>query len=116
MTLKQELFTQIKIAKDGNCLFRSLVIFLNETLLKTRRNRTGFPTNTKYHDYEDASALFQTEKIAPHTSGSLYVSLPPVSSSLLTAQDYVYDVLMTSGSITRRIIEGKFIVRPSVTR
>jgi len=65
---------------------------------------------------EDTSALFQTEKIAPHTSGSLYVSLPPVSSSLLTAQDYVYDVLMTSGSITRRIIEGKFIVRPSVTR
>ena len=58
MTLKQELFTQIKIAKDGNCLFRSLVIFLNETLLKTRRNRTGLPTNTKYHDYEDASALF----------------------------------------------------------
>ena len=65
---------------------------------------------------EDPSALFQTEKIAPHTSGSLYVSLPPVSSSLLDAQDYVYDVLMTSGSITRRIIEGKFIVRPSVTR
>tara|TARA_B110001469_G_C9580887_1_gene288107 strand:+ start:161 stop:1156 length:996 start_codon:yes stop_codon:yes gene_type:complete len=58
MTLKQELFTQIKIAKDGNCLFRSLVIFLNETLLKTRRNRTGLPTNTKYHDYEDAAALF----------------------------------------------------------
>jgi hypothetical protein len=58
MTLKQELFTQIKIAKDGNCLFRSLVIFLNETLLKARRNRTGLPTNTKYHDYEDASALF----------------------------------------------------------
>ena len=65
---------------------------------------------------EDASALFQTEKIDPQTSGSLYVSLPPVSSSLLDAQDYVYDVLMTSGSITRRIIEGKFIVRPSVTR
>ena len=65
---------------------------------------------------EDTSALFQTEKISPHTSGSLYVSLPPVSSSLLDAQDYVYDLLMTSGSITRRIVEGKFIVRPSVTR
>jgi hypothetical protein len=58
MTLKHELFTPIKIAKDGNCLFRSLVIFLDPTLLKTRRNRHGLPTNTKYHDYEDASALF----------------------------------------------------------
>ena len=58
MTLKQELFTQIKIAKDGNCLFRSLVIFLNKILLKTRRNRTGLPINAKYHDYEDACTLF----------------------------------------------------------
>jgi len=65
---------------------------------------------------EDTSALFQTEKIAPNTSGSLYVSLPPASSSLLDAQDYVYDVLMISGSTTRRTIEGKFVVRPSVTR
>ena len=65
---------------------------------------------------EDKSADFVCEKIAPETSGSLYVSLVPASSALLTAQDYVYDVLMVSGSITRRIIEGKFIVRPSVTR
>ena len=65
---------------------------------------------------EDKSADFVCEKITPQDSGSLYVSLPPASSTLLTAQDYVYDVLMTSGSVTRRIIEGKFIVRPSVTR
>ena len=65
---------------------------------------------------EDVSTNFGFEKISPHTSGSLYVSLPPDSSSLLTAADYVYDVIMVSGSESRRIIEGKFIVRPSVTR
>ena len=65
---------------------------------------------------EDISTDFNFEKITPYTSGSLYVSLPPASSALLTAADYVYDVLMVSGSESRRIIEGKFIVRPSVTR
>ena len=63
MTLKHELFTQIKIAKDGNCLFRSLVIFLNENLLKTRRNRLGLPTNTKYLEYEEGSSLFLRKSV-----------------------------------------------------
>ena len=65
---------------------------------------------------ENVSTDFSFEKIVPYTSGSLYVSLPPASSALLTAADYVYDVIMVSGSESRRIIEGKFIVRPSVTR
>ena len=65
---------------------------------------------------EDVSTDFGFETISPLASGSFYVSLPPDSSSLLTAADYVYDVIMVSGSESRRIIEGKFIVRPSVTR
>ena len=65
---------------------------------------------------EEVSTDFGFEKITPYDSGSLYVTIPPASSSLLTAADYVYDVIMVSGSESRRIIEGKFIVRPSVTR
>ena len=65
---------------------------------------------------EEVSTDFGFEKITPYDSGSLYVTIPPASSSLLTAADYVYDVIMVSGSESRRIIEGKFIARPSVTR
>ena len=65
---------------------------------------------------EDKSADFGFETISPAASGSFYVTLPPTSSSLLSSQDYVYDVLLVSGSVIRRIIEGKFTVRPSVTR
>ena len=65
---------------------------------------------------EDVSTNFAFERIEPYTSGSFYVTLSTTYSSLLNAQDYVYDVLMISESVTRRIIEGKFIVRPSVTR
>jgi hypothetical protein len=68
------------------------------------------------HSAEDKSTDFGFETISPATSGSFYVSLPPASSSLLSSLDYVYDVLLVSGSVVRRIIEGKFTVRPSVTR
>ena len=65
---------------------------------------------------EDKSADFGFETISPLASGSFYVSLPPASSSLLTSQDYVYDILLVSESVVRRIVEGKFTVRPSVTQ
>ena len=65
---------------------------------------------------EDVSTDFGFETISPADSGSFYVTLPPASSSLLTSQDYVYDILLVSESVVRRIVEGKFTVRPSVTR
>ena len=65
---------------------------------------------------EDKSADFGFETISPADSGSFYVTLPPASSSLLTSQDYVYDILLVSESGVRRIVEGKFTVRPSVSR
>jgi len=65
---------------------------------------------------EDKSADFGFATISPATSGSFYVTLPPASSSLLSSQDYVYDILLVSESVVRRIVEGKFTVRPSVTR
>ena len=106
----------------------SLTVGQGETfkILVSVTDQTNTPINlTNYaftgsvretYSSEDKSADFVCEKITPQASGSLYVSLAPASSALLNAQDYVYDVLMISGSITRRIIEGKFIVRPSVTR
>tara|TARA_B100000470_G_scaffold157018_1_gene122673 strand:- start:265 stop:600 length:336 start_codon:yes stop_codon:yes gene_type:complete len=65
---------------------------------------------------EDTSTDFGFETISPAASGSFYVTLPPASSSLLASQDYVYDILLVSESVIRRIVEGKFTVRPSVTR
>ena len=101
--------------------FKILVSITDQTntpLDITLRQFSGSVRET--YSSEDSSADFDFEKISPNSSGSLYVSLVPASSSLLTAADYVYDVIMVSGSgataESRRIIEGKFTVRPSVTR
>lgn len=65
---------------------------------------------------DEVAAVFNVTKVAPFVSGNLTVELTPEQTSALTQRKYVYDINMTSGSITRRIIEGYFVVRPTATR
>ena len=65
---------------------------------------------------DEIAATFTITKLTPHTSGSFYVELTPTDTNALTQRKYVYDVKMTSGSITRRVLEGYFVVRPASTR
>jgi hypothetical protein len=65
---------------------------------------------------DEVAATFTITKINPPSSGSFYIELTPQDTSVLTQRKYVYDVKMTSGSITRRILEGYFVVRPATTR
>jgi hypothetical protein len=68
------------------------------------------------YDSEDIAASFDFDKISPYQSGSLYVYLSSSVTLTLGDRSYVYDVYYTTGSYTRRILEGKFIVRPAVTK
>jgi len=64
----------------------------------------------------ELAASFTITKLTPQTSGSFYIELTPTDTSNLTQRKYVYDIKMTSGSITRRVLEGYFVVRPASTR
>lgn len=68
-----------------------------------------------YNTDEIAASLAIT-KIEPYNSGSVTIELTPTQTSTFNQRKYVYDINMTSGSITRRILEGYFVVRPSATR
>lgn len=65
---------------------------------------------------EEIAATLSFDKIAPFTSGSLFVQLTPEETEALNQRSYVYDIKIASGSISRRILEGGFTVRPAVTR
>jgi hypothetical protein len=68
------------------------------------------------YNTDELAAEFTIIPIAPATSGSFYLQLSPEDTYNLTQRKYVYDVKLTSGSISRRIIEGYLIVRPAATR
>ena len=65
---------------------------------------------------DEVAATFTITKLVPNTSGSFYIELTPTDTSAFTQRKYVYDIKMTSGSITRRVLEGYFVVRPASTR
>jgi hypothetical protein len=68
---------------------------------------------------DEVAATFTFDKVTPNSSGSLFIKLPPATTSQLYQRKYVYDIYMTSGSVdpvTRRILEGGLTVRPAVTR
>ena len=57
---------------------------------------------------------------APASSGVATISLTNIQTSTLKAGQYVYDVEMSfvdsSATIVERVLEGKILVTPSVTR
>lgn len=68
---------------------------------------------------DEVAATFSFEKALPMNSGSLFIKLDADQTLQLTQRKYVYDVNITSGStgpVTRRILEGGFTIRPTVTR
>ncbi len=65
---------------------------------------------------DEVAATINVTKISPTVSGSITIELTPTQTLSLTQRKYVYDINMTSGSITRRIMEGYFVVRPTATR
>ena len=65
---------------------------------------------------DEVAAAFTINKIVPYASGSLFIELPATTTAQFTQRKYVYDINMVSGSISRRIMEGYFVVRPASTR
>ena len=49
-------------------------------------------------------------------TGQVTVTLSDEITAALTASRYVYDLILDSGSVVTRLLEGKFVVTPSVTQ
>jgi hypothetical protein len=63
MSVDQKYFNIIKTPNDNNCLFRSMVIFLNNHLLSCRRNKEGRPVIKNLTEYEDNCTRFLRETV-----------------------------------------------------
>ncbi len=49
-------------------------------------------------------------------AGTINIYIPDENTSTITAKDYVYDIELISTGEVYRLLEGKFIVTPEVTR
>lgn len=98
--------------------FKILMTVINdETGVPLNINDQSFSGQIRENYSTDILAgTFNFEKLLPYDSGSIFISLTPTQTEELSQRKYVYDILMTSGSVTRRILEGYMVVRPAATR
>ena len=48
-------------------------------------------------------------------AGTVAITLSAVTTAAFTPGKYVYDLVLDSGTVVTRLLEGKFVVTPSVT-
>jgi len=80
-------------------------------------NLTGYTASAqmrKTYSSSAVSATFGTVIVA--NAGKVSLTLTDTVTGALEAGRYVYDMTVTTGSTTTRVIEGQAIVTPSVTR
>jgi hypothetical protein len=58
MSVDHKYFNEITLPQDNNCLFRSIVVFQNNKLLKCRRSVKGIPANKTLLEYENNCTQF----------------------------------------------------------
>ena len=53
--------------------------------------------------------------LSPTTAGNIGLNLPYTSTSVIPAGRYAYDVLITNGTLTSRVLQGIMVVNPAAT-
>lgn len=102
--------------------FKILLHIYTETTASVPQNITDYSFEGQLRENyttDEIAATFGIEKILPYISGSIFVVLPSTVTQTLDQRKYVYDILMkdtSSPPVVRRLLEGGFVVRPSVTR
>jgi hypothetical protein len=77
---------------------------------------TGYSANAQIRKtYSSSNSVTFTTEITP-AQGVIILSLTDSQTSNIVPGRYVYDVILTTGSTTSRIVEGIVTVTPRVTR
>lgn len=85
-------------------------------------NLTGYTARMQVRDTHSSTAIvveLTTENTRISLGGSLGTIMLTIPASVTTdiaAKEYVYDLELVSGTNVYRIVEGKFLVTPEVTR
>jgi hypothetical protein len=106
------------VCPQGSTFNKQLTYSINDVPV----NLTGYTARMQVrekHTSTTAQLALNTENggvILGGSLGTITININASSTSALVAKDYVYDLEIVSAGTVTRIIEGKFIVTPEVTR
>ena len=80
-------------------------------------NMSGYTAAAQIRKTYSSSTISATfTSTVQEASGQVTIALTDTQTTALEAGRYVYDMTVTSGSTTTRVVEGQAIVTPGVTR
>lgn len=80
-------------------------------------NLSGYTVNSQMRKWAGASAATDfVASIPTPLDGKILLELTSTTTASLKAGRYVYDILITKGGVTERVVEGNVLVREGVTR
>jgi hypothetical protein len=106
------------VCPQGSTFNKQLTYSINDVVV----NLTGYTARMQVREKHTSTALqlsLTTENggiLLGGALGTITVKTTATATGALIAKDYVYDLEILSGSTVTRIIEGKFIVTPEVTK
>lgn len=81
------------------------------------QNLVNYTANMQLRkSYYTTSANTMTTTITDAANGQITLSMTAAETANLTPGRYVYDVMVTGGGISQRMLEGIVVVNPGVTR
>lgn len=91
---------------------------LEDTSTNAPLSLTGYTAAAQMRKWAGSSSYtsFTVTIENPSTAGKITISLTPNQTANLKPGRYVYDILITSGNIKNRVIEGMVLVTEGVTK
>lgn len=106
------------ICPQGATFSQSMTVYLNDAYLDFT-NYTARMQVRETHASDDFIAELTTENfniVLDPAFGRITLTLDAATTTAFTPGEYVYDLEIINGSTVDRIVEGKFIITPEVTR
>lgn len=107
------------VCPQGSTLSQELTYSINDVNV----NLTGYSARMQVREkYTSTSTVLNLTNsnggiVLGGASGTITINVTATQTSNITAKEYIYDLeLVSSSNVVNRIIEGKFIVTPEVTK
>jgi hypothetical protein len=107
------------VCPKGSTLLKTFTYSINDTPVNLAGYTSRMQVREKYESTVAIESLTTSNGGISLTAsaGAINIYISASATSGYIAKDYVYDLeLVSSSNIVTRIIEGKFIVTPEVTR
>ena len=104
------------VCPQGATLAKTFTWTNNDTPVNVASYSASMQVRDTYLSASPVISIIAPTNITLASVGTISISIPASTTAALVAKNYVYDLQLEYSGVVTRLVEGKFIVTPEVTR